>query len=187
MWNGSSAFDCFLLLPVASARSEVRWELMQSQPARARSKTWVNTPFSSTCAEVLVVQHVGSVGHRDIAQHADGDHLRSRCRVLSSPPIRSATCWLRVVMSPEAETSTNSGDRTSSRPYWSRRLMALDQLSSIFWNCWTSGEAVEVTAGVWSHRCRSRDSERSQTVAEKKHRKTNRKTNHTRTKTPNLR
>ena len=58
----------------------------------------------------------------------------SRWRVLSSPVISWASCWLRVVMSPAAETSTNKGESTSSRLYWSRWLMASDQASSIFWN-----------------------------------------------------
>lgn len=31
-------------------------------------------------------------------------------------------------------------------PYWSRVLMAFDQLSSIFWNSANSGAAVDVTA-----------------------------------------
>ncbi len=69
--------------------------------------------------------------------------------VLSSPLISVATCWLRVVMSPTAETSTNRGDSTSSRPYWSCWLMASAQESSIFWNWCISGLTVEVaTAGL---------------------------------------
>src|SRR5579863_904893 len=64
--------------------------------------------------------------------------------VLSSPVMSWASCWLRVVMSPEAETSTNSGESTSSRLYWSRELMASDQLSSSFWNSLTWGPTSEV-------------------------------------------
>src|ERR1035438_9810054 len=50
-------------------------------------------------------------------------------------------------MSPAAETSTNNGDMTSSSPYWSRTLTALDQASSIFWNSRTSGLSEDVTLG----------------------------------------
>src|ERR1035441_1011093 len=71
----------------------------------------------------------------------------SRLMVFSSPVITMATCWLRVVMSPVAETSTNKGDKTSSRPYWSCWLMALDQESSIFWNSRSSGLSADVTLG----------------------------------------
>src|SRR3954465_11430151 len=76
--------------------------------------------------------------------------------VLSSPVMSWASCWLRVGMSPPADTSTNSGDRTSSSPYWSRELMALDQLSSIFWNSFTCGPtslvATDAGAGAVSGR-----------------------------------
>jgi hypothetical protein len=66
---------------------------------------------------------------------------------------------LRVVMSPEAETSTNKGDRTSSKAYWSRSLTEVAQESSIFWNSRISGlsEVVTLTgvgvtagAGAWA-------------------------------------
>src|SRR5579863_2559936 len=50
-------------------------------------------------------------------------------------------------MSPDAETSTNNGDSTSSRLYWSRTLMAFDQVSSIFWNSFTCGPTSVVTVG----------------------------------------
>src|SRR5271166_4554138 len=62
--------------------------------------------------------------------------------------MRLATCWLRVVISPPAETSTNSGESTNSSPYWSRAFTASDQESSIFWNWATSVGAVEATGAV---------------------------------------
>ena len=63
----------FLLL--ASSGSRVRCELVQSQPARARSKTWVKTPFSSTGdAAGLAMQRISAVGDSGVAQHAHRDH-----------------------------------------------------------------------------------------------------------------
>src|SRR5271157_2147641 len=50
-------------------------------------------------------------------------------------------------MSPVAETSTNKGDRTSSRPYWSRWLTASDQASSTFWKSRIAGLSADVTLG----------------------------------------
>jgi hypothetical protein len=50
-------------------------------------------------------------------------------------------------MSPLADTSTSNGDNTSSRPYWSRSLIADDQESSIFWNSRISGVSADVAAG----------------------------------------
>src|SRR5271165_3815615 len=51
-------------------------------------------------------------------------------------------------MSPVAETSTNKGDNTSSRPYWSRWFTASDQEFSIFWNSRISGLSAVVTFGM---------------------------------------
>ncbi len=79
MWKGCSALDCFLPLPGVSARTAVRCELTQTQPPRTRLEdVGEDALFVHLAGRDLVVQNVGAVGHRDIAEHADRDDLLRR-------------------------------------------------------------------------------------------------------------
>jgi len=83
--EGISALDCFLPWRWSPRGGRVRWELMHSQPPRARSK---ETFFSSTLGRSgLAGAGRRFVGHGDVAQHADGDDLLIQVQGLSSPVI----------------------------------------------------------------------------------------------------
>ena len=82
----------------------------------------------------LVVQHIGSVGHSDIPQHAHCDHTLLQMDGLIFAGNQVGHLLIAGGDVSLAETSTNKGDSTSSRPYWSRSLTAVAHVSSIFWN-----------------------------------------------------